>query len=176
MLLNYVEGMKTDPSTENKIVPYAVEAAWATRRWDSLSKYTSRFHGSPLEDFNVSVAKLFNTLQQRGASSDTFPQLLQSMRAKIASAMTHSATSSLQACHDLRLRCHVLTDLEIIAGAPPSEGEAHQEVLTMLNRRLEVLGAYVSDKQYLLGIRRAAMELSRYVLSPPAGRYRANES
>ncbi|GJC97112.1 pephosphatidylinositol 3 [Colletotrichum higginsianum] len=161
VLLNYVEGMKTDPSTENKIVPYAVEAAWATRRWDSLSKYTSRFHGSPLEDFNVSVAKLFNTLQQRGASSDTFPQLLQSMRAKIASAMTHSATSSLQACHDLRLRCHVLTDLEIIAGAPPSEGEAHQEVLTMLNRRLEVLGAYVSDKQYLLGIRRAAMELSR---------------
>ncbi|KAJ0162818.1 Protein kinase rad3 [Colletotrichum tanaceti] len=162
VLLNYVEGMQTDPSTENKIVPYAVEAAWATRRWDSLSKYTSRFHGSPLEDFNVSVAKLFNTLQQqRGASSDTFSQLLQSMRAKIASAMTHSATSSLQACHDLRLRCHVLTDLEIIAGAPPSEGEAHQEVLTMLNRRLEVLGAYVSDKQYLLGIRRAAMELSR---------------
>ncbi|GKT69679.1 protein kinase Rad3 [Colletotrichum tofieldiae] len=161
VLLNYVEGMRTDPSTENKIVPYAVEAAWATRRWDTLSKYTNRFHGSPLEDFNVSIAKLFDALQQRGANSDTFPQMLQSMREKIASAMTHSATSSLQACHDLRLRCHVLTDLEIIAGTQASESEAHQEVLTMLNRRLEVLGAYVSDKQYLLGIRRAAMEISR---------------
>lgn len=163
VLLNYVEGMRTEPSTENKIVPYAVEAAWATRRWDTLNKYTARFHGSPLEDFNVSIAKLFNALQKRGAGSDTFPEMLQSMREKIASAMTHVATSSLQACHDLRLRCHVLTDLEIIAGTQASEGDAHQEVLTMLNRRLEVLGAYVGDKQYLLGIRRAAMELSRYV-------------
>ncbi|KAK1990998.1 phosphatidylinositol 3 [Colletotrichum falcatum] len=161
VLLNYVEGMRTDPSTENRIIPYAVEAAWATRRWDTLSKYTSRFHGSPLEDFNVSIAKLFNALQQRGADSEAFPRMLQSMREKIASSMTHSATSSLQACHDLRLRCHVLTDLEIIAGTPASENEAHQEAMTMLNRRLEVLGAYVSDKQYLLGIRRAAMELSR---------------
>ncbi|KAK2061543.1 phosphatidylinositol 3 [Colletotrichum caudatum] len=161
VLLNYVEGMRTDPSTENKIVPYAVEAAWATRRWDTLSKYTSRFHGSPLEDFNVSIAKLFDALHRGGASSEVLPRMLQSMREKIASAMTHSATSSLQACHDLRLRCHVLTDLEIIAGTPTSENVAHQEVLTVLNRRLEVLGAYVSDKQYLLGIRRAAMELSR---------------
>ncbi|OLN85738.1 Protein kinase rad3 [Colletotrichum chlorophyti] len=161
VLLNYVEGMQTDPSTENKIVPYAVEAAWATRRWDTLSKYTGRFHGSPLEDFNVSIARLFNALQQGNAEGGTFPQMLQSMREKIASAMTHSATSSLQACHDLRLRCHVLTDLEIIAGTQTPEGEVHQEVLTTLDRRLEVLGAYVSDKQYLLGIRRAAMELSR---------------
>ncbi|KXH46337.1 phosphatidylinositol 3 [Colletotrichum simmondsii] len=141
VLLNYVEGMRTEPSTENKIVPYAVEAAWATRRWDTLNKYTARFHGSPLEDFNVGIAKLFNALQRRGAGSDTFAELLQSMREKIASAMTHVATSSLQACHDLRLRCHVLTDLEIIAGTQASEGDAHQEVLTMLNRRLEVLGA-----------------------------------
>ncbi|UQC83200.1 phosphatidylinositol 3 [Colletotrichum lupini] len=141
VLLNYVEGMRTEPSTENKIVPYAVEAAWATRRWDTLNKYTARFHGSPLEDFNVGIAKLFNALQRRGPGSDTFPEMLQSMREKIASAMTHVATSSLQACHDLRLRCHVLTDLEIIAGTQASEGDAHQEVLTTLNRRLEVLGA-----------------------------------
>ncbi|KAF9871571.1 hypothetical protein CkaCkLH20_10982 [Colletotrichum karsti] len=161
VLLNYVEGMHTDPSMENKIVPYAVEAAWATRRWEALSKYSGRFHGSPLEDFNVSVAQLFSSLQQGGVEGSSFPQMLQSMREKIASAMTYSATSSLQACHDLRLRCHVLTDLEIIAGAQVADDEARQEVLTMLNRRLEVLGAYVNDKQYLLGIRRAAMELSR---------------
>nr|XP_036588838.1 protein kinase Rad3 (phosphatidylinositol 3) [Colletotrichum truncatum]KAF6800480.1 protein kinase Rad3 (phosphatidylinositol 3) [Colletotrichum truncatum] len=161
VLLNYVEGMQTDPSTENKIVPYAVEAAWATRRWDTLSKYTGRFHGSPLEDFNVSVARLFNYLRQGGGEGGDFPQMLQSMRDKIASAMTYSATSSLQACHELRLRCHVLTDLEIIAGTQAAEDGARQEVLTTLDRRLEVLGAYVNDKQYLLGIRRAAMEISR---------------
>ncbi|KAI8211797.1 Protein kinase rad3, partial [Colletotrichum sp. SAR 10_77] len=161
VLLNYVEGMHTEPSMENKIVPYAVEAAWATRRWDTLSKYTSRFHGSTLEDFNVSVGQIFNTLKQEGAEGVAISQMLQSMREKIASAMTYSATSSLQACHDLRLRCHVLTDLEIIVGMQEGNDDARQDVLTMLNRRLEVLGAYVNDKQYLLGIRRAAMELSR---------------
>ncbi|KAF6838930.1 protein kinase Rad3 (phosphatidylinositol 3) [Colletotrichum plurivorum] len=161
VLLNYVEGMHTDPTTVNKIVPFAVEAAWATRRWDTLTKYTGRFHGSPFEDFNVSVARLFSTLRHEGADSNVVSEMLQSMREKIASAMTYSATSSLQACHELRLRCHVLTDLEIIAGMQGTDDGARQEVLTMLNRRLEVLGAYVNDKQYLLGIRRAAMELSR---------------
>ncbi|TDZ15040.1 Protein kinase rad3 [Colletotrichum orbiculare MAFF 240422] len=161
VLLNYVEGMRMDQATENKIIPFAVEAAWATRRWDTLSKYTSRFHGSPLEDFNVSVARLVSSLQQPDVVKDEFVQMLQSIREKIASAMTYSATSSLQACHDLRLRCHVLTDLEMIAGADFVDDDARQAVLATLDRRLEVLGAYVNDKQYLLGIRRAAMELSR---------------
>ncbi|TDZ36272.1 Protein kinase rad3 [Colletotrichum trifolii] len=64
VLLNYVEGMRMDQATENKIIPFAVEAAWATRRWDTLSKYTSRFHGSPLEDFNLMLAKWLDAAGQ----------------------------------------------------------------------------------------------------------------
>lgn len=162
VLLNYVEGMHVDATSENRIVPFAVEAAWATSRWDTLSKWASRFHGDPLEDFNVSIAQLFEQLRRDQSPGEAFAQTMQSMREKIAAAMTYSATSSLQACHDLMLRCHVLTDLEIIAETKQREGPApHQDVLAKLSRRLEVLGAYVNDKQYLLGIRRAAMELSR---------------
>lgn len=62
------------------------------------------------------------------------------------------------------LRCHVLADLEIIAGDCKKEESDQQEIMTMLSRRLEVVGAYVNDKQYVLGIRRAAMELMRFVL------------
>lgn len=161
VLLNYVEGMRVDTTAENKIVPFAVEAAWATSRWHTLSTYAGRFHGDVLEDFNVSLAKLFGALRLGKAGEQAFTTTLEGMRNKIASAMTFSATSSLQACHEMMLRCHVLTDLEIIAGTRDAEGPAHQEVLTSLNRRLEILGAYVNDKQYVLGIRRAAMEISR---------------
>lgn len=143
-------------------MPFAVEAAWATNRWDTLSKYAVRYHGDPLDEFNVGVAELFNAMRRNQPSDDArFSQTIQRMREKIASAMTHSATSSLQSSHDLMLYCHALTDIEIIAGTKEAEGPAHQGVLDVLNRRLEVLGAYVSDKQYLLGIRRAAMELCR---------------
>lgn len=78
--------------------------------------------------------------------------------------MTFTATSSLHAFHEVMLKCHVLTDLELIAGVNNDEGQHPQDTLKTLNRRLEVLGSYVTDKQYVLGIRRAAMELKRLVL------------
>jgi serine/threonine-protein kinase ATR len=63
------------------------------------------------------------------------------------------------------LKFHVLTELEMIAGTD-SPDIGREKVLESLNRRLEVVGAYLNDKQYLLGIRRAAMQLSRSVPSP----------
>jgi serine/threonine-protein kinase ATR len=164
VLLNYVEGMRVDASSANKIIPFAVEAAWATTRWDTLSKYAERFNGDMLEDVNVSLAALFGALKRGPSGQHDFAQTLHSMREKLGSAMTHSATSSLQTSHELRLRCHVLTDLEMIASTRETEGPAHQAVLTSLERRLEILGAYVHDKQFLLGIRRAGMELVRSVI------------
>jgi hypothetical protein len=50
----------------------------------------------------------------------------------------------------------------VIAGTT-NQGVERLNILESLNRRLEVLGAYLNDKQYLLGIRRAAMQLSRSV-------------
>jgi serine/threonine-protein kinase ATR len=61
------------------------------------------------------------------------------------------------------LRLHVLTELEMIAGTAKDSSTELTNILETLNRRLEVIGAYLNDKQYLLGIRRAAMQLSRYV-------------
>lgn len=75
--------------------------------------------------------------------------------------MNHSATASLQAAHDIMLKCHVLTDLEIITSANPRDEEDRKATMALLDGRVEVIGAYFNDKQYLLGIRRAAMELTR---------------
>ncbi|TGJ81418.1 hypothetical protein E0Z10_g7330 [Xylaria hypoxylon] len=161
VLLNYVEGIEkhTASATINRVVPYAVEAAWATGRWQTMQKFFGKYQGDPSEDFNVSIAQALLYLH-RGWTKEFF-QTMKTMRERVGSSMTSSATASLQACHEPILRAHVLTDLELIAGMN-NDGDQHpQDILKSLGRRLEVLGSYVNDKQYVLGIRRAAMELLR---------------
>ncbi|KAF5250172.1 hypothetical protein FANTH_4592 [Fusarium anthophilum] len=159
-LLNHIEGMHTDASTDNKIMPYAVEAAWVTGRWESLTKFTQRFRGDPIEDFNISIATLFEKLRAKDKPKELI-KIMKDIRVKISSSMNTASTSSLQACHDLLLKSHVLTDVEIIIGTKGGDEVARQTTAALLERRLEIIGAYMNDKQYLLGIRRAAMELTR---------------
>ena len=161
--MNYVEGIEkhTTATTINRIIPYAVEASWATNRWKTMRKFISRYQGDRAENFNVSIAQALAYLQN--GLTKSFVEEMKLLRERVGSSMTFSATSSLSTCHEPMLKCHVLTDLELIAGIN-NDGTQHlQETLKTLNRRLEVLGSYVSDKQYILGIRRAAMELMRYV-------------
>ncbi|ROW10526.1 hypothetical protein VMCG_01626 [Cytospora schulzeri] len=160
VLLNHVGGMNTDGSTINKIAPFAVEAAWATGRWETLQRYLYSYNGgNHLEEFNLGVGSALLALKD--GQTESFVSQIQELKEKTASSMSLSATASLQAAHDSMLKCHVLADLEIIAGDHKKEVDDQSAVMTTLNRRLEVLGACVNDKQYLLGIRRAAMELMR---------------
>lgn len=142
------------------MMPFAVEAAWVTGRWDRLSKFIGRFHGDVDQEFNISVAALFDSLYRK-CTPASFSKTVESIREKIASEMTSSVTSSLQAAHELLLKCHVLTDLEIIVDSETREEEERGKTMALLGGRFEVIGAYYHDKQYLLGIRRAAMELTR---------------
>ncbi|KXX76695.1 Protein kinase rad3 [Madurella mycetomatis] len=160
VLLNYVEGMKRTVNTVNRIAPFAVEASWATGRWQTLEKYLGMYNGGDVSEvFDLGIGQAL--LYLRDGNMEKFKEHVQMMRDKVAGSMTYAATSSLRACHDAMLRCHVLSDLEMIANEKLKGDGDQQAVLRTLDRRLEVLGAYVSDKQYLLGVRRAAMELMR---------------
>jgi len=114
------------------------------------------------EDFNVKIGEALLALHKKDTS--LFTSTVKSLREQIACSMSISTTLSLGACHDTMLKLHVLTELEMVAGTNNS-GVDRANVLESLNRRLEVIGAYLNDKQYLLGIRRAAMQLSRFVTS-----------
>lgn len=160
VLLNHVSGMTIDGATINKIAPFAVEAAWATSRWETLQKYLGAHSaGSILEDFNLGIGSALLAL--RSGQTDNFVRQIEDLKERTASTMSLSATASLQAAHESMLKCHVLADLDIIAGDHQKDIADQQHTMTLLNRRLEVLGAYTNDKQYVLGIRRAAMELMR---------------
>lgn len=150
--------MTKTPSSINKIVPIAVEASWATGRWETLHKYIGQYSaGETTEVFNIGIAQAL--LHLRNQNFDLFQEQVKLLREKVASSLSYSVTNSLTSAHDATLRAHILTDLEMIATGPSNSAERQQELLKTLNRRFEVIGAYVTDKQYLLSIRRAAMSL-----------------
>ncbi|KAL3418858.1 protein kinase Rad3 (phosphatidylinositol 3) [Phlyctema vagabunda] len=155
VLLNYVEGMHTTTQSVARILPFATEAAWSTGKWASLEKYTKMVPNATGDDFNIGIGSALLTLY--GNNSDEFASAINFMRGKFARSLSNSTTTSLSSCHDTMLKFHVLTELEMIASTTPAE---RPQVLASLDRRLEVIGAYLNDKQYLLGIRRAAMQLS----------------
>ncbi|KAK3372021.1 phosphatidyl inositol 3-kinase-like protein [Podospora didyma] len=159
-LLNCVENLQTTPNTASRIVPFAVEAAWATGQWQKLTKYLRlNTTGDVSEGFNVVIGHALLALRAR--DFEKFEQHIKMMREKVASSMTYSATLSLQTCHDAMLKCHVLSDLEMIANEKLQGDSDQRFIAAALDRRLGVLGAYVGDKQYLLTVRRAAMHLLR---------------
>ena len=156
VLLNYVEGMHTTSSAVSKLLPFAAEASWTTGRWDTLQKYLSQAPPATGGDFNISVGRTLLALHQ--GDSEGFKSIVSTLREQIACSLSPSTTSSLGACHDEMLKFHILTELEMLAD--PSQME-RKELFETLDRRLEAIGAYLKDKQYLLGIRRAMMQLHR---------------
>jgi serine/threonine-protein kinase ATR len=166
VLLNYVEGMQKSSSIAPRLLPFAAEASWATGRWDTLQKYLSQAPTEIGGDFNLSIGRTLLALHK--GESETFSNTIRILREQLASSLSTSTTSSLSVCHDTILKFHVLTELEMIGGTNSGIKVDRQAVLESLNRRLEAIGAYLNDKQYLLGIRRAAMQLSRLVLRPLA--------
>ncbi|KAI1328740.1 phosphatidylinositol 3 [Xylariaceae sp. FL0255] len=161
VLLNYVEGIEkhTAVGSINKIVPYAVEAAWATGRWEVMQKFINKYQGDYTEDFNVSIARALLCLQK--GWTERFFEVMKNIRDRVGSSLSSSTTTNLESCHEPMLRAHVLTDLGLIVGMNHDGNQHPQEILKSLERRLEVVGSFVSDKQYILGIRRAAMDLLR---------------
>ncbi len=85
--------------------------------------------------------------------------LIETLRLANATSLTSTSASSLQSCHDILLRLHVLDDLESISFAAKDTGHL---VLANLDHRIESIGADVSTKQYLLSLRRASMALSSH--------------
>ena len=157
--------MKTATPTVSRLLPFAVEASWATGRWEVLEKYTSMAQKESEEDFNIRIGQALLSLHKHEGRTIEFESIIGSIRENIACSLSEPMTASLAASHDNMLKLHVLTELEMIAGTNgPNTVDRTQvdriKVTESLSRRIEVIGAYLNDKQYLLGIRRAAMDLS----------------
>ena len=59
------------------------------------------------------------------------------------------------------LRLHVLAELDAINELKDWSAPGKTRLMTTLTQRLSVLGPFLADKQYILGLRRAAMLLCK---------------
>jgi serine/threonine-protein kinase ATR len=155
-ILTRFEVLKESESAASRFLPFAVEATWIMGRWDKLEGYLGLCTEQGTEEFNVGIGSALDALRQKQTAS--FEDKINELRLKVARSLTTNSVASLQSCHDDMLRLHALSEVESIATV--ESGRSHSGLLDTLDRRLDVLGGYLSDKQYLLGLRRATMELA----------------
>ena len=129
-----------------------------TGKWDKLRTYLSSAPDFAEADFNIGVGRALQALSD--GELETFSGLLDRLRQNTARGLSVTNTTSLQGCHELLLRFHVLTEIEMISGIRGRLNGEKNSLLASLGQRLDVLGPFHSDKQYVLGLRRATMQLS----------------
>ena len=134
-----------------------MEASWATGKWGVLEQYIQSSADTLSGDFNVNIGLALLALHKGDAKR--FIALIGNIRESIAKRLSRANTASLQACHEELLELHVLSEVELISGVSSFETD-RESVLKTNNLRLPVLGAFSQNKQYLLSLRRATMQLS----------------
>lgn len=157
-LLNQFEVFKKEGAALSRLLPFAVEASWVTGKWDKLDEYLEMCPKQDTGEFNIGVGSALSAL--RHGNRAAFKEIINNLRYSVAKSLTTNSVASLQSCHDSILRLHALTEIESIADAGCVGHTSRSDILAALDRRLDVIGGYLSDKQYLLGLRRATMELS----------------
>lgn len=108
--------------------------------------------------FNIGVGSALLALRHRKEAE--FVETISMLRDSLAKGLTPSTTSSIHSSHEYLVKLHALYEIEAVSGMTSKTLPEREVLLDNLDRRLDVIGAYTSDKQYLLGVRRAAMSLS----------------
>jgi serine/threonine-protein kinase ATR len=160
-LLNFVEGIYQNSSVKSKLLPFAAEAAWSTNRWDALEKYLSPLPVEVGGDFNVNLGRLLLSVKNQDMRHLT--ENANQLKEHIARSLSEDTTSTLGGCRDAMLKFQILDEIQMIGSQDKAFAHPRPKIMENLDRRLEVIGAYQNDKQYVLGIRRAAMQLTGYV-------------
>ncbi|OAX81796.1 hypothetical protein ACJ72_03863 [Emergomyces africanus] len=157
-LLNQFDNLELANSTLPKMLPIAIEASWLTGRWNKLDNYVGMASDQAIGDFNVAIGSALGAL--RHGKLGRFKDIIAKLRLNVAKGFTSNSVASFQASHDSVLKLHALTEIELLASHAPKTREDRIALFEILDRRLDILGGCIADKQYLLGLRRATMELA----------------
>ena len=112
--------------------------------------------------FNIGVARALVALSENRLKD--FSIVIEQLRRDAARGLSATNTVSLQACHESLLRFHILAEMEMISGMRSGDNLEKSNLRGSLNLRLDAVGPFLSDKQYILGVRRAAMQMATYVI------------
>lgn len=158
--MSHVEALRHSSSSLGaRLLPLAVEASWHTMKFSSTEKLLASSPGETLQDFDVGLGKALLAMHRQ--DSDEFVAIISSLRDMAAKGLTMSTTTSSRSCHKAMLQLHALYEVEWLSKFSSADQQEQNAVPETLDRRLNVLGPFTSDKQYLLGLRRATMQLCR---------------
>lgn len=160
VMLNHINGLELASASSPVMLPFACEASWVTGKWEKLDEYVGRASKASGGSFNVEVGRALLALARK--EKEAFVQIVDEVRRKTVKSLSPANTASLQACHDVLLKLHALTEIEAISAEEKHDDSTDKSALVVsLEQRLDLLGAFNSDKQFLLGLRRAVMQSSR---------------
>ncbi|KAL9039802.1 MAG: hypothetical protein Q9180_002315, partial [Flavoplaca navasiana] len=160
VMLNHIDGLESASARSPIMLPFACEASWVTGKWEKLDEYVKRACKTSGGSFNVGVGRALLALARK--EKEAFIQIVDEVRRKTAKSLSPANTASLQACHNVLLKLHALTEIEAISAEEKHDDSIGKSALVVsLEQRLDRLGGFNSDKQFLLGLRRAVMQSSR---------------
>lgn len=160
-LLRYADSFLEDrkaagqePSAIANLLPAAVEASYMSGDMQSLNRKLQKAPENMVDDFNIGIghAVYANQLDD----PDALIEKVRKMRRSVTTGISVAGSSSLHGCHaDLR-RLHLLSEIEAIGEC--KDGDKMMDLFERLEKRLDVVGSYLSDKQSILGVRRTMFQ------------------
>ena len=152
VLLHHFGGI-TERGTDidQRLLPFATEAAWATAQFDALSRFVD---DAETENFNLCIGS--NLLKLHSGVD------LEELWLTSAKELSYNSTTSISASTDMLLKMHVTEDLRLMTSSTLDKKGA---LLDVLERRLAILGTDVVAKHYVLNVQRAVMHLRKDVFN-----------
>ncbi|KAL8641328.1 MAG: hypothetical protein Q9228_001843 [Teloschistes exilis] len=141
LLLNHIDSFRASLTSSTVLLPFACEASWVTGRWDKLQGYLAHVPQSLKGNFNIGVGRTLLALAKD--SKEAFAQTLDDIRRRTAKTLNATNTASLQACHDVLLKLHALTEVEAIGGIRKHNVPDASTLVASLDHRLELLGPFM---------------------------------
>lgn len=107
-------------------------------------------------DFNIGIGTILLNIGDKNELGAA--EQIQKLRATVIKHLSAVNASSLQSCHNTLLRLQALQEVNMLSRSALTHPDLDQgRTSDMLDKRLAVLGSYMPDKQYILGIRRAVL-------------------
>jgi len=165
MLLDHGQNIRETWPNNDRLLSLMSEAAWSVPNklltmQDILHEY--ELTNDTSFDFNIGIGKLLIDCPADASERKT-SGILRDLRLSIGKSLSIAATTSLHSCHDQMMKLHALYEIDILSRQQALNDKEKNAMHISLSRRLDIIGAYLPDKQYLLGIRRAVMDINNKV-------------
>jgi serine/threonine-protein kinase ATR len=142
----------------SEALPFGIEASWMTGNWEMLERLSCQPRLSWSSDFDVGIGKALMAISH--GDKTLFLSTMRDLRGAVTRGLSHSNTASLSRAHSQLFKLHALHEIRALSGFDARTTDCKALTQT-LRGRLEIMGSFIEDQEYILCLRRAVMELSR---------------